>query len=132
MFCAPDIQYCAACKIEEQLACPLAGGDTSHWTVSNAVTDHVTSMRSDRNSQLCCKVALRFHLRNRICIYFPLHGGFCGASKGAPKGGWGLPGCGPETPQNRTLRNIDFVAIMISNVLRNFSFCRNQPLKSAD
>jgi hypothetical protein len=44
----------------------------------------------------------------------------------------GLPGCNPPKPQNRNLKNIDFVDIMISKVSRDFPICRNQPLKSAD
>jgi hypothetical protein len=38
----------------------------------------------------------------------------------------------PQAPQNRNLNNTDFVDIMISEVLRDFPFSRNQPLKSAD
>jgi hypothetical protein len=38
----------------------------------------------------------------------------------------------PQTPQNRNLKNTDFVDIVISKVLRDFPFSRNQPLKSAD
>jgi hypothetical protein len=50
-----------------------------------------------------------------------------------PKGGGGLPVCIPhQTPENRNLKNTDFVDIMVSNVLRNLPFSRNQPLKSAD
>jgi hypothetical protein len=37
-----------------------------------------------------------------------------------------------QTPQNRNLKNRGFVDIMISEVLRDFPFSRNQPLKSAD
>jgi hypothetical protein len=44
-----------------------------------------------------------------------------------------LPGCSPaQTPQNRNLKNTDFVDIMISKALRDFPFSQNQPLKSAD
>ena len=38
----------------------------------------------------------------------------------------------PQTPQNRNLRNRDSVDIMISKVLRDLTFIRNQTLKSAD
>jgi hypothetical protein len=38
----------------------------------------------------------------------------------------------PQTPQNRHLKNTDFVDVMISNVLCDFPFSRNRPLKSAD
>jgi hypothetical protein len=46
----------------------------------------------------------------------------------------GLPGCSPppQTPQNRNLKNTDFVDIMKSKVLRDFPFSQNQSLKSAD
>jgi hypothetical protein len=50
---------------------------------------------------------------------------------GAPKGG-GLPGCSPSKHQNRYLKNTHFVDIILSKVLRDLPFSRNQPLKSAD
>jgi hypothetical protein len=54
-------------------------------------------------------------------------------SSGAPKGGGGgLPVCSHpphQAPQNRNLKNTDFVNIMISKVLRDLLFSRNQPLK---
>ena len=57
-----------------------------------------------------------------------------GTDRGTSKGGGG--GCraesSPHTPQNRNLKNTDFVDIVISHVLRDFPFSRNQPLKSAD
>jgi non-canonical (house-cleaning) NTP pyrophosphatase len=37
----------------------------------------------------------------------------------------------PPNPQNRNLKGTDFVDV-ISKVLRDFPFSRNQPLKSAD
>jgi hypothetical protein len=49
-----------------------------------------------------------------------------------PRGKEGCRAAAPKTPQNRNLRNTDFVDIMIPNVLRDISFSRNQPLKSAD
>jgi hypothetical protein len=65
------------------------------------------------------------------------YGIFCHPSnksrfRGAPGG---LPGCSPpQTPknQNKKKRKTDFVDIMISKVLCDFPFSRNQPLKSAD
>jgi hypothetical protein len=49
-------------------------------------------------------------------------------------GGGGLPGGSPTpaNPQNCNLKNTDFVGIMISRVLRDCPFSKNQPLKSAD
>jgi hypothetical protein len=44
----------------------------------------------------------------------------------------GSPAAPPETPQNRSLKNTDFEDIMMSDVLRDLPFSRNQPLKSAD
>jgi hypothetical protein len=38
----------------------------------------------------------------------------------------------PQTPQNRNLENTDLVDTVISKVLRDLPFSRNQPLKSAD
>jgi hypothetical protein len=38
----------------------------------------------------------------------------------------------PPNPQNRNLKNTGFLDIMISDVLRDLLFSRNQPLKSAD
>jgi hypothetical protein len=38
----------------------------------------------------------------------------------------------PKTPQNRNLKNTDFVDIIVSKVLRGLPSSRNQPLKSAD
>jgi len=43
-----------------------------------------------------------------------------------------LPGCSPQTPQNRNFKNKDYVDTMLSEVLRDLPFSRNQPLKSAD
>jgi hypothetical protein len=52
--------------------------------------------------------------------------------RGIPKGG-GLPGCRPPpTKGPRTEIKKNLVDIVISNVLRDFTFSRNQPLKSAD
>jgi hypothetical protein len=48
-----------------------------------------------------------------------------------PRGG-GLPGCTPQSAQNRNLKSTDFVDIIISKVLRDLPFSRNQPLKLAD
>jgi hypothetical protein len=49
-------------------------------------------------------------------------------------GGLGLPSCGPTNPQKSDFfkKNLDFVDIVISRVLRNFPFSRNKQLKSAD
>jgi hypothetical protein len=38
----------------------------------------------------------------------------------------------PQNPQNRNLKNTDFVDIVMSKVLRDSPFSRNQPVKSAD
>jgi hypothetical protein len=38
----------------------------------------------------------------------------------------------PQSHQNQNLKNTDFVDIMISKVLRDLSFSKNQPLISAD
>jgi hypothetical protein len=47
---------------------------------------------------------------------------------------WGAAGLQPPTKplQNRNLKNTYFVDIMISKVLRDLHFSRNQTLKSAD
>jgi hypothetical protein len=51
----------------------------------------------------------------------------------AHRGRGGLPGCSPPPKPSKTkLKNTEFVNIMISKVLRNLPFSRNQPLKSAD
>jgi hypothetical protein len=54
--------------------------------------------------------------------------------KGHPQGGRGGAGLQPvPNPQKLKLKKkTDFVDIMISEVLRDLPFCRNQPLKSAD
>jgi hypothetical protein len=52
--------------------------------------------------------------------------------KGAPKGVGGCRAAAPQKPQNWNLKYTDFVDTMISRVLRDFPFSRNQPLKSAD
>jgi hypothetical protein len=44
----------------------------------------------------------------------------------------GFPAAAPQTTENWNLRNTDFVDLVISEVLRDFPFSRNQPLKSAD
>jgi hypothetical protein len=50
--------------------------------------------------------------------------------RGAPKGGcWGAA---PPKPKNQDLKNTDYVDVMISNVLRDLPFSRNQPLKLVD
>jgi hypothetical protein len=57
------------------------------------------------------------------------------SAKGSPKGERGLPGCRsppPKTPKNQNLKNTDFVDMVISNVLPDFPFSQNQPLKAAD
>jgi hypothetical protein len=49
--------------------------------------------------------------------------------------GRGLPGYSPPLPNPRKpkfKKKTDFVDIMISKVLRDFPFSRNQPLKLAD
>jgi hypothetical protein len=51
--------------------------------------------------------------------------------QGRTQGG-GCRAAAPQTPQNRNLKNTDFVDIVVSKVLRNFPFSGNQPLKSAD
>jgi hypothetical protein len=43
-----------------------------------------------------------------------------------------LPGCRPPNHQNRNLKRAGFLEIMISNLFRDFRFCRNQSLKSTD
>jgi hypothetical protein len=57
-------------------------------------------------------------------------------AQGLTQGGRGrLPCCSlppPQNPQNRNLKNTGFVDIVISKALRDLSFSRNQPLKSAD
>jgi hypothetical protein len=58
---------------------------------------------------------------------------FINETRCSPKGG--LPGCSPPPPrnrQNRNLENTDFTDIIISGLLRDFPFSRNQPLKSVD
>jgi hypothetical protein len=47
----------------------------------------------------------------------------------------GAHGCviqAPPPPPTEILKNTDFAAIMISKVLRDLPFSRNQPLMSAD
>jgi hypothetical protein len=54
-----------------------------------------------------------------------------GSSRGAPKRR--LPGCSPpQNPTTEIKKKTDVIDIVISNVLRDLSFSRNQPLKSAD
>jgi hypothetical protein len=50
--------------------------------------------------------------------------------RGAPTGGCQAAAPPPHKPPN--LKNTYFVDIMISKVLRDLPFSRNQPLKSAD
>jgi hypothetical protein len=47
------------------------------------------------------------------------------------EGGRGAAGAAAPPP-NPNLKDTDFVDIMMSKVLRDFPFSRNQPLKSAD
>jgi hypothetical protein len=49
-----------------------------------------------------------------------------------PRGGTAGLQPPPPNPQNRNLKNTRFVDIVISEVLRDFPFSRNQPLNSAD
>jgi hypothetical protein len=52
--------------------------------------------------------------------------------EGLTQGG-GAAGLLPaQTTQKRNLKSTDFVDVMMSNVLRDFAFSQNQPLKSAD
>jgi hypothetical protein len=57
-------------------------------------------------------------------------GWFPNLTKGAPKAAGLLPPPPPH-PQKQ-IKNTDFVDITISQVLRDFPFSQNQPLKSAD
>jgi len=43
-----------------------------------------------------------------------------------------LPVCGTQTPKNRNLKNKDCLRMIISRVLHDLRFSRNQPLKSPD
>jgi hypothetical protein len=47
-------------------------------------------------------------------------------------GGEELPDCSPPNTPNRNLKSADFVYTMISEILRDLPFNRNQPLKSPD
>jgi hypothetical protein len=77
----------------------------------------------------------RFITLNFLCGYgYQNQNNLIYKTIGAPKGdaaGLHLPPP-PQTLRNRNLKNTDFVYIMISKVLRDFPFSRNQPLKSAD
>jgi hypothetical protein len=55
--------------------------------------------------------------------------GISSHNRGALKG---LEGCRAAAAPKAEILKPDFVHTMISNVLRDFPFCRNQPLKSAD
>jgi hypothetical protein len=50
---------------------------------------------------------------------------------GAHPGGGGFSSAALLSPQNRNLRNANFAGTMVSKVLCDFPFSRNQPLKSA-
>jgi hypothetical protein len=51
--------------------------------------------------------------------------------QGRTQGGGGCRAAGPPSPQNRNKKK-DFIDTMVSKVLRDLLFSRNQPLKSAD
>jgi hypothetical protein len=53
-------------------------------------------------------------------------------NRGRTQGGLGCQDAAPPEPPNPKLKKHIFVDIMISKVLRDFPFSRNQPLKSAD
>jgi hypothetical protein len=55
-----------------------------------------------------------------------------GGEEGRIRGGGCRAASPPNPSKNRNLKNTGSVDIMISEVLRDFSFSRNQPLKLAD
>jgi hypothetical protein len=58
----------------------------------------------------------------------------CGCVEGKAHPGWGggAAELKPPNPKKLKFKKHAFVAIMISKVLRDLPFSRNQPLKSAD
>jgi hypothetical protein len=52
--------------------------------------------------------------------------------QGRTREGGGSEGVQAPPQKNRSLKNTDFVDIMIANVLCDLPFSRNQPLKSTD
>lgn len=81
-----------------------------------------------------CRLVDTYHCFGRTpCFHFQ---GFKNTPRrivevmGAPK--WRTAGLeAPQTPQNQSLKNTDFVSTTISNVLCNLLLSRDQPLKMA-
>jgi hypothetical protein len=57
---------------------------------------------------------------------------FCSSYQGRTQGGCRAAASAPNPTKPKLKKNIDFVDIAISNVLRDLPFSRNQPLKSVD
>jgi hypothetical protein len=63
-------------------------------------------------------------------LYMNGYGIILASARGSPKGvAAGLQPPPPPNAQNRNLKNTYFAYIMISRVLRDLPFSRNQPLK---
>ena len=85
---------------------------------------------SGREMKLTAHLYLLPRIRMRAAIP-PLPIVVCLHSRGAPKGG-AVALQPPKPPKNRNFKISDFVDIIISRVLRDLPFSRNQPLKSTD
>ena len=71
--------------------------------------------------------------RNKGCTFLVGINENIAQEQGSTQAGGGCRAAAPpKTPQNRNLKSTDFVDIIISKVLRDFPFSRNQPLTSAD
>jgi hypothetical protein len=90
-------------------------------------------VRSLQNSRLrvCVRLCVLPQSESRKTVTFTGDVSY-GATRGAPKGGGGCRASAPPKPLKTEIKKKDFVAIMISEFLRDFPFSRNQPLKSAD
>jgi hypothetical protein len=78
----------------------------------------------------CCAVAL---CTVQINLYIPFYAKPIFTEYPAVQGRTqGEGSCRAAAPKNQNLKNTDFVAIMISKVLRDLPFSRHQPLKWAD
>jgi hypothetical protein len=136
-----NIRFCRA-FLKQRLVRPLwtwytcisveAGQELKRPTLTSG---YKITIRFQNNAENKCSALSTSHLYqstqklSKFC--FKLAGWQLCATRGAPKGG-AATWLSPQTPQNRNLKNTDFIDIMISKVLRYFAFSQNQPLKSAD
>jgi hypothetical protein len=99
----------------------------SAQNANSSTQNHIIARRPHLRSLPPRKHQLSFVHISRIVLSLP-------TDQGHTQEGWGRGATAhpPKPPKLKLKKNTDFVAIMISKVLRDLPFSRNQPLKSPD